>query len=347
MKWIVDTQAAEVLSNRGHQWRQVDLQPSQIDVAESGKNLARPEPLDKALVSEYAQAMKADATFPMIVVAKLPGISKLVIVGGNHRFHAAIEAGGKSVAIRAMMVELTKHEFWLLAKALNVVNGKREDRDTRAEQAIELVKNHSLTIPQAANAMGVDPHTVRTRIHVDDLRLAMVRHGVVAKEPPNDFAKSFTDWLEDEDTRDATKQLLACKLDSETLRNVRQQIKNAKSGAARREVVEAAVKQAGGAPKTGSRVTGPRAVILRAAATLGRLAMQHKTLAELQMSVDDAVLALQQLSFLVELLCDLPEVCGARANVALDDGTKAALRKLQQFRQKQMTQSTSAVNNGG
>ncbi len=112
-------------------------------------------------------------------------------------------------------------------------------------------------------------------------------------------------------------------------------------------MVEAAVKQAGGAPKTGSRVTGPRAVILRAAATLGRLAMQHKTLAELQMSVDDAVLALQQLSFLVELLCDLPEVCGARANVALDDGTKAALRKLQQFRQKQMTQSTLAVNNGG
>jgi len=336
MKWAVDTQAAEVLSNRGHQWRQVDLQASQIDVAESGKNLARPERLDKALVSEYAQAMKANATFPMIVVAKLPGISKLVIVGGNHRFHAAIEAGGKSAAIRAMMVELTKHEFWLLAKALNVVNGKREDRGVRAEQAVELVKNHSLTVPQAAQAMGVDASTVRSRLYLDDLRLAMVRYGVAAKDPPFDFAKNFTDWLEDEDTREAAGKLLKCNVDKETLRNVRQQVKTAKSAAARRQVLETAAEQAEGAPKETSRGSSPRAVILRTVATLERVVVQHKTLAEMQMSTDDAVVILLKLSHTVESVMNLPDMQAIQPQKALDEQTKNALRKLMQWRQEQM-----------
>lgn len=347
MKWTVDTQAAEILASRGHQWRQVNLQASQIDAAESGKNLARPEPLDKALVGEYAQAMKSDATFPMIVVAKLPGINKLVIVGGNHRFHAAIEAGGKSVAIHAMMVELTKHEFWLLAKALNVVNGKREDRGVRAEQAVELVKNHSLTVPQAAQAMGVDASTVRSRIYLDDLRMAMVRYGVAAKDPPLDFAKNFTDWLEDEDTREAAAKLLRCNVDKETMRNVRQQVKTAKSAAARREVLEAASQQANSAPKNPTRSSGPRAAMLRTAATLQRVASQYKTLAEMQMSVDDAISMLSQLSHIAEHMMSLPELAATQGHVPFGEQTKMALRKLLRFRQQQSATINPTVTEVG
>jgi hypothetical protein len=308
MKWTVDVQAAEVLASRSHEWRQIDITPADIDVAESGKNLARPQPLDKSLVADYTQAMRANATFPMIVVAKIPGMKKMVIVGGNHRFHAAIETDGKNTTMKAMMVELTRHDFWLLAKALNVANGKREDRATRAEQAVELVKNHSMTVPQAANAMGVDASMVRCRLQLDELRRAMVRYGVTAKEPPQDMAASLHEWLEDDDTRAATVQLLKCNADGGTLKNLRQQVKVAKSGKARAEAIQLVADQINAAPKGGNRPTGPRSQMLRGVSILQRLTSQHKTLESLQMSTDDVVLILKQMQCIwAELVC-LPGV---------------------------------------
>lgn len=351
MKWTVDLQAAEILSRAGHEWRQVDITPAQIDVAESGKNLARPKPLDTSLVADYAQAMRADATFPMIVVAKLPGVSKLVIVGGNHRFHAAIEANGKSVAIRAMMVELAKHDFWLLAKALNVTNGKREDRSTRAEQAVELVKNHSMTVPQAANAMGVEASAVRYRLQLDDLRRAMVRYGATGKEPPQDMAGSLCEWLEDEDTRAATVQLLKCNADRETLKNVRQQVRAAKSGKARAEAIQLIADQISSAPKSGRRSVGPRSQVLRAVSMLDRFLLQHKTLDSLQMSTKDAVSVLKQLADICMTIACLPGVeqqIESRRQLSGEEkeNISAALARLTAFRLPAPLQSKTGKAGG-
>jgi hypothetical protein len=80
--------------------------------------------LDNTL--DYALSQEGGAVFPAPVIAKVEGKGKLLIAGGNHRIGASELNGHESVMSHVISVD--EHEFLLLAKLLNRVEGARLDR---------------------------------------------------------------------------------------------------------------------------------------------------------------------------------------------------------------------------
>ena len=79
-------------------WSYVDeLDLAAVDEKASLRNQARLEPLDDDTVERYAADMTRGDVFPPVIVRSKN--SRLVVLGGNHRYHAAKRSRPSSMSV--------------------------------------------------------------------------------------------------------------------------------------------------------------------------------------------------------------------------------------------------------
>lgn len=303
IKWELDRQAAAICSEFGD-WKQQTVTQSEIDETASRHNLARREKFDSQLADEYAAAMRDGSTFPCIVCVRIDGQGKLVIAGGNHRHAAARRM--KESEFPAIVMSLSRADFALLAKRLNVTNGKREDSKSRAEAAADLVRLHGRTGKDAARAMGVSPQMVyaviakreleETALKLGHGRLAITASVADAAKPmfsDADLAPACLAFLELAPTVKETEELCAA-------------VKKAKSLAERMSLIEVAVNTRRADMKTTGVAKKPiKAAFVRGVKLVTNTLEGGESLCYLQMTMVEAETCLTQLKAAASKLADI------------------------------------------
>ncbi len=175
IKWRQDEQAVEIVHDMElpHCVRQVSVR-SEIDT--KTKNGAREQAIDSDLVDDYVFAMRSGDKFPCIVLGQIDGKPKLHVIGGNHRLQAAVKIG--AAEIPAIVVQCSAAAAAMLAKRLNTSNGKRESRETRVMQAIDLVQHHGQTVEMAAKIAGVSPYCIHGAVKTERVRMRSIELGL-------------------------------------------------------------------------------------------------------------------------------------------------------------------------
>lgn len=300
IKWELDRQAAVICSEFGD-WKQQTVNHLEIDEAASRHNSARREKLDQQLAEEYAVAMRDGATFPCIVCVKIDGRGKFVIAGGNHRHAAARKL--KESEFPAIVMNLSRADFALLAKRLNVTNGKREDSSARAEAAADLVRINGRIIKDAAKAMGVSTYSVACVIAKRELEEAALKlgHGQLAIAPT--VAEAAKPLFVDADLAPHCLQLLALNPTSREMNELTATVKKAKSVAERKAAINAAIEARRGEMK----VTGGARKPIKAAMARGVRMIENTlnggdSLCYLQMTTDEAKSCLSSLRMAAQKL---------------------------------------------
>lgn len=162
-----DERAERVLDEAGlvYEYRVIDL--AHIDPKASRENRGRVSPLDYSLIEQYAQQMRSGSKFPAICVREVrrSGNCKYVIAGGNHRAAAMLECGRTSAL--ALVCVSTDAEFEIVARRLNIVEGKSLDTDDRLLLAADMVTNRGVT-----QAIAAAIHAVSTSALGDYIRRA-------------------------------------------------------------------------------------------------------------------------------------------------------------------------------
>lgn len=286
VKWELDRQAAAICSEFGD-WKQQAVTQSEIDETASRHNSARREKLDQQLAEEYAVAMRDGATFPCIVCVQIDGRGKFVIAGGNHRHAAARKL--KEAEFPAIAMSLSRADFALLAKRLNVTNGKREDSSARAEAAADLVRMSGRTVKDAAKAMGVSVHSVACIIAKRELEEAALKlgHGQLAITPT--VAEAARPLFVDADLAPCCLELLALNPTAREMNELTATVKKAKSVAERKAAINAAIESRRGEMKiTGGARKPIKAALARGVRMIENTLNGGDSLCYLQMTTDEA-----------------------------------------------------------
>ena len=136
--------------------KQVDVSKIRTD----GGTQPRTE-IDDALVSEYAEAMKAGAEFPP-VVAFWDGVDYW-LADGFHRTHAARRAGSDLIGVEHH--EGTKRDAILYSVGANAAHGQRRTNADKRKAVMTLLDDAEWALwsnVQIANQCGVSEHLVRS-----------------------------------------------------------------------------------------------------------------------------------------------------------------------------------------
>lgn len=153
------TQIEAWLQRRGVRYAPPTMIPMEmIDTRRSRSNQARKDPIVEDSVKRFTMAMKAGRTFPPIVV--YPDFKKLIIIDGNNRHEAAINAKCESI-YGIVIDEMTDGDvIKLLTVEANASHGVTPPLDWRLRQAFHLVSiGHGDDL--AAEAAGVTLQQLR------------------------------------------------------------------------------------------------------------------------------------------------------------------------------------------
>lgn len=150
-----------MLDAAGVRWALAEVALDDINEAASLRNQARlSEPLDPDTVERYTLDMRSGAVFPPVLARRVSARSKLVLLGGNHRYAAAKAAG--RLSLPAYVVEVTDEA---LATRLMFEDNRRHglapNREERLQQALHLSET-GWTVRDAAAAVGVPETTLAT-----------------------------------------------------------------------------------------------------------------------------------------------------------------------------------------
>lgn len=142
-----------------------------IDTAKSRANQARLEVLDVDVAERYALDMRNGAVFPAVLARSRPRAKRVVLLGGNHRHQAHLDAG--HATLPAYVVECEDETATLLMYEDNRRHGLPPSKTERTRQAAHLVAMGWLAKDAAAavgvtkgdlsRASGVDRATARAR----------------------------------------------------------------------------------------------------------------------------------------------------------------------------------------
>lgn len=154
------------LNEHGVDW---DYQPrlalDEVDREASLANQARiGEPLDPALVDSYRDAIRNDAVFPALVVARAGVRSYAVMIDGNHRFEAARLEQLDAFGAYVLRARPNSANTVAMTYEANTRHGKPTSTEERVQQAVWLHNNNRLSVEAAAAAVNVSASTVRSRV---------------------------------------------------------------------------------------------------------------------------------------------------------------------------------------
>lgn len=286
IKWDLDRQAAAVCSEFGD-WKQVVVFQFEIDETASRHNAARRENFDAQLAEEYAAAMREGATFPCIVCVRIDGAGKFVIAGGNHRHAAARKL--KESEFPAIVMNLSRADFALLAKRLNVTNGKRETTAARAEAAADLVRLGGRTCKDAAKAMGISVQSVYAVIAKRELEETSLKLGHGGLRTPPTVAEAARPMFLDADLAPACLQYLALNPTAKETNELTAAVKKAKSLHDRQAVIAAAIESRRADAKiTGGAKKPIKAALIRGVRLVANILEGGDSLCYLQMTTEEA-----------------------------------------------------------
>ena len=304
VKWELDRQAAAICSEFGD-WKQRIVTQGEIDEKASRHNSARQESFDSQLCDEYAAAMRDGATFPCIVCVQVDGAKELVIAGGNHRHAAARKL--KDGEFLAIVMTLPRADFLLLAKRLNVVNGKREDVKARAEAAADLVLLHGRSITDAAKVMGVSHKITHNAIAKRALEESCIRMGRPVLKTPPSVAGCAHAIFSDADLAPLCFDFLTLNPTAADVAHVAKDVRQAKSLIERKSLLTAAINARRGNMKTGGAKKPVKAAIHRGVTMLENTLSKGDSLCYLQMSESEVRDLLKKLNAmgdrLLEIIC--------------------------------------------
>lgn len=142
------------------------LRLADIDLVASITNQSRFEPINEPTVERYVAALNDGAVFPAIIVRQVPGgradgEDQLVIIGGNHRGRAHLDAGRKT--IEAFLVACDDLTALEVAYGDNATHGLPPTENERLAHALVLV-DRGRTAADAARTVGIDPQRVTRRL---------------------------------------------------------------------------------------------------------------------------------------------------------------------------------------
>ena len=303
IKWEIDRQAAAICSEFGD-WKQQTITQAEIDETASRHNSARREKFDSQLAEEYAAAMRDGAVFPCIVCVRIDGQGKWIIAGGNHRHAAARKL--KESEFPAIVMSLSRADFALLAKRLNVTNGKREDSRARAEAAADLVRLGGRSIRDAAKAMGVSTQSVAAVIAYRELEETSLRLGYGPVSITPTVAEAAKPLFVDADLAPHCLQLLALKPTAKEMNELAASVRKGKSLSERTAMIDAAIESRRSEMKvTGGAKKPIKAALVRGARLVENTLNGGDSLCYLQMTTEEAMKCLDSLTNATQKLVDI------------------------------------------
>lgn len=144
-------------------WSYVDeLDLAAVDEKASLRNQARLEPLDDDTVERYAADMARGDAFPPIIV-RAKG-DRLVVLGGNHRYHAAKRS---KTAISAYVVDCTDEQALRISYEDNRRHGLPPSVLERCRQGAHLVAL-GYSVAAAARVVGLNQQRLQRAITADE-----------------------------------------------------------------------------------------------------------------------------------------------------------------------------------
>jgi hypothetical protein len=166
-------------------------------------------PIDDDHAILVAQALEQNASdVPPMVVVRRKGKHK--ILGGNHRYYAALDIlDMDTLPAYVITQDLSETQEIMLAITDNRRHGKPTSLDERVQQAAWLVRNRSMSKKDAAEAVGVPPKKVETRMARDEAisRLDNLGLGRERAKIPAHTQVRLTSIRDDEVTRAATRMI--------------------------------------------------------------------------------------------------------------------------------------------
>ncbi len=180
LNWRDDPDAEAVMGFVDVEWELDVITLGQIDWDESANNCARMlNPLNEEKIEDYQTCLKRGDRFPRPVVEKTK--RGYVILGGNQRCNAAKRIGNPPIEAY-VVANLTTAQRQALIRSLNARHGWGTDKSERIEHAVYLVRNHGISVADAARLMVVSTMTINTRIRTETVRSSLARHGVDANK---------------------------------------------------------------------------------------------------------------------------------------------------------------------
>lgn len=153
----------------------IDL--SRVDVEASLKNQARVGlPRNDDLVESYREAMEHGNVFPAIVV-RTTAAGGYVVLDGNHRVAAAQALGQQYFpAYVAEVNDLFVRD--ILTWRFNHKEGQRPNKTEAIAHGVNAVRQHNVSVDQAAKWFNVTPFAIRSAITAEDQTLRLRGAGV-------------------------------------------------------------------------------------------------------------------------------------------------------------------------
>lgn len=166
-------QTRAMLEARGVKWELVDLPIDDIDLVASITNQSRAIPIDQETVDRYVAALNDGAEFPPILTRKRK--NGPVILGGNHRTRAHIDAG--RTTIRAYVVDVSDIVALELSYDDNSRHGLPPTEDERVAHALVLI-GKGRSVPSACKTVGIDSQRVYRQQHMVKATKRAAEHGL-------------------------------------------------------------------------------------------------------------------------------------------------------------------------
>lgn len=301
IQWRPDEQAVAMMQQMGlsHVVREVVVQ-AEIDTRTP--NGARQKPIDAELVDDYLCAMRAGDVFPHIVLAAIDGKKKLQVIGGNHRLQAAVKIGAASAP--AIVVECGAFEAATLAKRLNTVNGKRESREVRIAQAIDLVQQHGQSVDVAARTAGISSNVVTAALRTDKVRQRAMELGLpCSNKLRNTDGVSIGELVNDGDVFPALYEFaISPNCSHDRLAALCRSVRKAGTLAERKALIEKATQECQDTTGPKARMFPVAAQIKRAVNLLSNQTRNKPTLLALQLTREDAAMLLSEVQTVAHTL---------------------------------------------
>lgn len=130
----------------------------EFDKEASLKNQARFTPLDSRTVEIYTAAMERGDQFPAVIAYRRAGKRGLVMIDGNHRFHAH-EGSSHTTVPTYILKDVSPEMVAVLTYLFNGKHGLPSSEEDRAAHAVFLIRNGA-TRPAAAAVVGLPEGTV-------------------------------------------------------------------------------------------------------------------------------------------------------------------------------------------